>query len=183
MGSFDTDGIICWRMTAVVPSIEHPNAGIQEIDKERSVVMKPQLEKFEREILGWPHISVHPHRFGGREFRFRKAEVGHVHMGGIVDIPFPLSIRNALLAEGLAKEHRWVPDSGWTTFQIRSEEDLEHGLWLMRLSYLRYALRTDDNPRNLFEKEIVDLHLGPRFTSLLAQFIMARQGFTESSGA
>lgn len=133
--------------------------------------MKSQLSKLEKEVSGWPHISVHPHRFGGREFRFHKAEVGHVHLGGIVDIPFPLSIRNALLAEGLAQEHRWVPDSGWTTFQIRSDQDVEHALWLMRLSYVRYALKADNHPRKLFDKETIDLHLNPNFASLLAQFI------------
>jgi hypothetical protein len=31
---------------------------------------------------------------------------------------------------------------GWITFRIRSEEDLKHALWLMRLSYLRYGLKT-----------------------------------------
>jgi hypothetical protein len=133
--------------------------------------MKPQMEKLESEISEWPHISVHPHRFGGREFRFRSAEVGHTHVGGVVDIPFPLSIRNALLAEGLAEEHHWVPDSGWITFPIRDERDVQHARWLMRLSYLRYALKSDLNPRKLLEEESVELRLSPRFTSLLTRFI------------
>ena len=59
------------------------------------------LNRLEDEISGWPNVSVHPHRFGATEFRFGSAEVGHVHTGGIVDIPFPRSIRDALLAEGL----------------------------------------------------------------------------------
>ncbi len=111
------------------------------------------LKKLEDEISKWPHISVHPHRFGGREFRFGTAEVGHVHTGGIVDIPFPRQVRDALLAEGLAEEHHWVPNSGWITFSIRSEQDFKHALWLMRLSYLRYLLKTTTDPRNLFEQE------------------------------
>ena len=41
-----------------------------------------------------------------------------------------------------SEEHRWVPNSGWITFQMRSEKDLSHALWLMRLSYLRYALKS-----------------------------------------
>jgi hypothetical protein len=49
------------------------------------------LKKLEDEVSAWPNISIHPHRFGGREFRFGSAEVGHVHAGGIVDIPFPRS--------------------------------------------------------------------------------------------
>ena len=133
--------------------------------------MKSSLEKLEEEVSRWPDISVHPHRFGGREFRFRKAEVGHVHTGGIVDIPFTRPIHDALLEEGLAQEHHWVPNSGWITFRIRTEQDLKHAVWLMRLSYVRYALKTDTDPRSLFEQESEKLHLSPRFAPLLAQFI------------
>jgi len=129
------------------------------------------LKKLEEEVSGWPHISVHPHRFAGREFRFLRAELGHVHTGGIVDIPFPRSIHDALLAEGLAQEHRWVPNSGWITFRIRSEEDLKHALWLMRLSYLRYALKKAADPRELFEQESEQLRLSPQFKSLLEPFV------------
>jgi hypothetical protein len=92
------------------------------------------LKRLEEEVSAWPQISVHAHRFGGREFRFGSAEVGHVHEGGIVDIPFPRSVRDALLAEGLAEEHCWVPNSGWITFYVRNEEDLNRAVWLLRLS-------------------------------------------------
>jgi hypothetical protein len=129
------------------------------------------LKKLEDDVSAWPHISVHPHRFGGREFRFGSAEVGHVHTGGIVDIPFPRAVRDALLNEGLAEEHRWVPNSGWITFRIRSEQDLTHALWLMRLSYLRYRLKTATDPRRLLENETEELHLSPRFKSLLEAFV------------
>ena len=133
------------------------------------------LKKLEEEISTWPHISVHPHRFGATEFRFGSAEVGHVHTGGIVDIPFPRSVRDALLAEGLAEEHRWVPNSGWITFQMRSEKDLSHALWLMRLSYLRYALKMVSDPRKLFEQESDELHLSPQFKSLLERSCLKPQ--------
>src|SRR5438094_7788705 len=102
----------------------------------------PLLDELENEVSTWAHVSVHSHRFGGREFLFGKAEVGHVHTGGIVDIPFPRSVRDALLANGLAEEHHWVPNSGWTALHVRSEESMKHAFWLIRLSYLRYTLRT-----------------------------------------
>ena len=35
-----------------------------------------------------------PHRIGGREFRFKAAEIGHIHIGGTVDIPFSRSVRD-----------------------------------------------------------------------------------------
>jgi len=130
-----------------------------------------QMRKLEEQVGTWPHVSVHPHRFGGREFRIGNAELGHLHIGGTVDIPFPRAVRDALLADGLAEEHRWVPNSGWTTFQVRNEGDLQHALWLMRLSYLRYALKTSTDPQKLFEEESRELGLSPRFKLLLEPFV------------
>jgi hypothetical protein len=125
------------------------------------------VKRLEEEVSAWPQISVHAHRFGGREFRFGSAEVGHVHEGGIVDIPFPRSVRDALLAEGLAKEHRWVPNSGWITFRVRSEADFNHAVWLLRLSYLRYAMKAAPDPRELLDQQSQELDLRPHFRSLL----------------
>ena len=129
------------------------------------------LKRLEEEVSTWPQIAVHAHRFGGREFRFGSAEVGHVHEGGAVDIPFPRPVRDALLAEGLAEEHRWVPSSGWTTFHVRSEDDFKHAVWLMRLSYLRYALKTAADPRSLLDQQSAELQLSPHIRSLLESFL------------
>jgi luciferase-like monooxygenase len=129
------------------------------------------VKALEDVVSTWSPISVHPHRFGGREFLFGDAEVGHVHTNGVVDIPFTRPVHDLLLTEGLAEQHRWVPNSGWTTFRIRSEQDITHALWLMRLSYLRYALKVATDPRGLFEKESEGLGLSPRFKSLLELFV------------
>ncbi len=137
--------------------------------------MRSHTLSFKKAVSAWPHISVHLHRFGGWEFLFGKAEVGHVHIGGVVDIPFTRAIHDALLEEKLAEEHRWVPNSGWTTFRIRTEKDLEHALWLMRLSYLRYELKSHPDPDLLLKRVNEDLHLSPRLTSLLAQFAPRRR--------
>jgi hypothetical protein len=132
------------------------------------------LKKIEDEISAWPTISVHPHRFGGKEFLFGSgAEVGHIHTRGIVDIPFPRAVRNALLAAGLAEQHHWVPNSGWVTFHLRNgnDEDLGHALWLMRLSYIRYALKTATDSRGMLEQESEELHLTSQFKALLERFV------------
>src|SRR5947199_5408075 len=128
------------------------------------------LTILDQEISQWPHVSVHSHRFGGREFLFGKAEIGHIHIGGVVDIPFTRPIHDALLSEGLAENHHWVPNSGWITFRIRNEQDVKHALWLMRLSYLRYFLKTATDARQVFEEESEKLHLSPGLKSLLYPF-------------
>jgi hypothetical protein len=73
----------------------------------------------------------------------------------------------------------WTKDlqksiSGFPTrVGLRTERDLRHALWLLRLSYVRYALKAEDNPRKMFEQESENLHLSPQFASLLAEFMPA----------
>lgn len=129
------------------------------------------VSRFEEEILKWPNVSAHAHRFGGREFRLGKAEIGHIHIGGILDIPFPKSLHDVLLRDGLAEEHRWVPDSGWITAYVRNDEEWKHGIWLMELSYLRYALKTATDARAMLDKRGVELRLSPEFKLLLEPFV------------
>jgi len=166
-------GLSMYLMDSVEPKGGALNRAVTFGHRKRSqgMWMMKQLKKLEDEISAWPQISVHPHRFGGRAFHFGSAEVGHVHTGGIVDIPFPRSVRDALLADGLAEEHHWAPNSGWVTFGIRSDQDLKHALWLMRLSYLRYALKATPDPRRFFERECEALHLNPQLKSLLEAFV------------
>jgi len=87
-------------------------------------------------VAQWPGITAHPHRFGGTEFKLSNVEIGHIHRGGLVDIPFPRKIKAQLLSEGKASTHHILPDSGWISFWMRADEDLERAVWLMRLSYL-----------------------------------------------
>jgi len=136
--------------------------------------MSHGTERLSEEVVSWPGISVHPHRFAAREYRFGKAEVGHVHFWGDVDIPFPRPVHDFLLERYLAEQHRWVPDSGWITFRIRGDSDVEHAVWLMRLSYLRYALKSAANPSELFETEAQRLHLSPDLMAILSRFIPVR---------
>jgi hypothetical protein len=124
-----------------------------------------------QEVSSWPGISVLPHRFAAWEYRFGKAEVGHVHFWGDVDIPFPRPVHDFLLNHNLAAEHRWVPNSGWTTFHIRGDKGVKHAIWLMRLSYLRYALKSAPDPVRLLETEAGCLHLSPDLATLLSRFI------------
>ena len=129
--------------------------------------------RLKQEVSSWPGISVLPHRFAAWEYRVGKAEVGHVHFWGDVDILFPRPVHSFLLEHSLAAEHRWVPNSGWTTFHIRGDEGVEQAIWLMRLSYLRYALKSAPDPVQLLETEAERLDLSHDLISLLARFIPA----------
>jgi hypothetical protein len=133
--------------------------------------MDSNVNRIKGEVSLWGHISLHPHRFGGEEFRFGEAEIGHLHREGILDIPFSRSIRDALLKRGLAEQHHWLPNSGWVTLRVQSEKDVAHAIRLLRISYLRYQLKQDPDPHDLLERESAVLGLDSRLRSLLEVFI------------
>ncbi len=103
--------------------------------------MRERIEHIKQTVTSWPGMSANPHRFGGLEFNLGKVEIGHIHANGMVDIPFNTKIRTQLLDEKRAEPHHLLPETGWITFYIRSEADVEQALWLFRLSYLFYASR------------------------------------------
>jgi hypothetical protein len=78
-------------------------------------------------LLKWDGIEAHPHRFGGTEFRIGKREIGHIHGDSLVDIPFPMKIRNEIVAAGEASPHHILPETGWVSFYC----DVQHlaGHW------------------------------------------------------
>ena len=85
----------------------------------------------------WPGVEQAPHRFGGLEFRLGRRELGHLHGDRIADLPFPRRVRDELIAEGRARPHHVLPDSGWVTVSIASAEDAEHAIELFQMAYDR----------------------------------------------
>jgi luciferase-like monooxygenase len=131
------------------------------------------LASIRDKILAWPGVTTHPHDFGGTEFRYRGAQIGHIHDGGAVHIPFTRLMHDELLAQGLASEHRWSPNSGWTSFQVDSDEDAKHALWLLRLSYLRYALKGAENANDILDRASNEMSL----TLPMRSFLSSAAGF------
>ena len=106
----------------------------------------------------WPEVTVGPHRFDAVEFRLADHELGHVHRrGGLLDINFPKRLRDALVEEGRTGDHHVVPHSGWTSYRLRSDDDLDGGRWLLRLSYLYRALTRRRHPVGEAVLEAVDV--------------------------
>jgi hypothetical protein len=88
------------------------------------------------EVRSWDGVSEHPHRFGGVEFRLGRRELGHLHPG-LADLPFTRRIRDMLVETGRAQPHHVLPDSGWVSRPLRTEEDAVEAIELFRLSYER----------------------------------------------
>jgi hypothetical protein len=64
-----------------------------------------------------------------------KREIGHVHGNYLVDIPFPKQVRNEIVSSGLAEPNHILPESGWISFYIREESDIEKAIELLKRSY------------------------------------------------
>ncbi len=90
-------------------------------------------------ILRWPGVSAQPHRFGGVEFTLDHREIGHLHGDRLADLPFPMRIRDELVAAGRAQPHHVLPDSGWVSRRIHGQEDVADVIALFRLNYDRLA--------------------------------------------
>jgi hypothetical protein len=94
-------------------------------------------DRIEAEVGSWEGVTVHPHRFGGVEFRLGKRELGHLHGDRLADLPFKRTVRNMLVETGRAKAHHVLPDSGWVSKPIETDEDADEVIELFRLSYER----------------------------------------------
>ena len=86
-------------------------------------------------LTSWPGVISQPHRFGGVEYVIGKREVGHIHGDHLVDIPFPKRVRDQIVAAGRAQPHHILPESGWISFYLRQESDVEQAIALLRESY------------------------------------------------
>ena len=101
----------------------------------------PNAQKIITEnLLEWEGVSVAPHRFGGVEYRLGGRELGHIHGDHLVDIPFPKKERDKIVEGGLAEPHHILPQTGWVSFYLRENGDIEKAIELLRRSY-EIALR------------------------------------------
>lgn len=91
-------------------------------------------------LVSWEGVSITPHRFGGVEYRLGTRELGHIHGDHLVDIPFPKKVRDEIVGAGLAEPHHILPETGWISFYLREEEDVQKAIALLRRSY-EIALR------------------------------------------
>jgi hypothetical protein len=88
----------------------------------------------ESTVRGWPDARVGVHRFGGMGFFFRGRESSHIHGNGLLDCLVGRANRDRLIASGHAFRHHVFPQSGWISFWVRDQEDVEAALELIRIA-------------------------------------------------
>jgi len=89
------------------------------------------------EVSSWEGVETAPHRFGGLELRLGRRELGHLHGDRFADIPLPRRLRDRLVAEGRARPHHVLPDSGWVTVPMDGDGGAETVAEILRLGYER----------------------------------------------
>jgi len=94
-------------------------------------------KRIAREVTSWDGVTSQSHRFGGVEFRVGHRELGHLHDDHLADLPFPIRVRDWLIAEGRAERHHILPESGWVSRRIKGPDDVDAVIELFRLNYLR----------------------------------------------
>ena len=94
-------------------------------------------ERISREVSSWPGVTAESHRGGMIFFHVGRREIGHLHGERLADLPFPVRIREKLVAEGKADLHYLHPRTGWVSYYVRGEADIDRIVELFRLNYGR----------------------------------------------
>lgn len=92
------------------------------------------MSEIETTVREWPEMRVGIHRLGGIGFFFRGKEVSHIHGNGLLDCFVGRANRERLVASGDGLPHHVFPNSGWLSFWIRGEGDVEAALELIRIA-------------------------------------------------
>src|SRR6476469_7200431 len=100
--------------------------------------------EIEEAVASWYGVTVGSHRFGGIEFRVGRRELGHLHGNRLADLPFPVRVRERLVAAGRAESHHVLPESGWVSVRLRRSEDIASVIELFRFNYERGWLMAAD---------------------------------------
>jgi hypothetical protein len=95
-------------------------------------------EQIRKSVMSWTGVEALPHRFGGTEYRYGRKEMGHVHGDRLADLPLPRRLHDEVIADGRAKPHHVLPDTGWVSCWIERPEDVTTVIELLRLQYERY---------------------------------------------
>jgi hypothetical protein len=93
------------------------------------------MDEIEEEVLSWQKTKSGFHKYGGIQFDTGKKEIGHIHSNGLLDILFSKEIKERLIAENKVIEHHIFKNSGWISFFIRTKQDKNAALELLKYSY------------------------------------------------
>ena len=111
----------------------------------RPMVFKKMME-FSRIVKNLADVSTSFHKYGGLQFNVDNKEIGHMHGDGLVDIHLNKKLAQIIILLGLAEDHHVLKNSGWISFPLRRNQDLNI---IVKIAHLGYALRRGNDTGKL----------------------------------
>lgn len=108
-------------------------------------IAQPVEQEIESRVSEWDGVTTETRRNGRVEFMYAGEDIGHVDEDGSLDLPLSIPVREALVAAGRTHTHPTYPKTGWTTFDIGGEDDVEAAVGLLRLAYVYYVLEASND--------------------------------------
>ncbi|MES2279495.1 MAG: luciferase family protein [Bacteroidota bacterium] len=93
------------------------------------------MDSIRADVLRWDGIKITSHKYGGMQFNYSKKEIGHIHGNGLLDMLLNRKIKEQLLQDGRIQDHHSFKNTGWISFWIRTEDDKDYAVELLRLGY------------------------------------------------
>jgi hypothetical protein len=90
------------------------------------------IDEIETEVLSWQHTYVSVHKYGGIQFNIFSREVGHLHGNGLLDILLNREQKSLLMTQYPIEDHHVFKNSGWISFRIRTSQDKQIAIELLR---------------------------------------------------
>lgn len=102
-------------------------------------VTKPEMldwvDEIEKEILELPGVTATIHKYGGLQLNYQQKEIGHIHSNGLLDMPLTMKLKNELMKDGRIQDHHSFRNTGWISFYIRSDNDRQYAVSLLKTGY------------------------------------------------
>jgi Family of unknown function (DUF5519) len=100
-------------------------------------------EQITEEVTSWPGVVAREGERGEFSFKLGKREIGHLHGDRVLHLGFPKAVWHELHDAGRIDYHPVFPGkAGWASRDIRSAEDVEDVIALLRLNYDRARARS-----------------------------------------
>jgi hypothetical protein len=109
------------------------------------------------QVEQWDGVSTVEKRDGATEFTYDGDDFGHVDDDGSVDLPLSSKLRAALVEAGRTEPHPVYKTSGWTTYWVNVEDDVEDAVKCLRLAYVYYVMKASQEEGKEHMAEGIDL--------------------------
>jgi hypothetical protein len=87
------------------------------------------------ETRTWPGVGIETRADGVIQLVLSRGVLARLHAGGLIEIPYPRPVGEALVAAGRVQRHHALPDSGWVNVRLERADQVEDTLALLRLAY------------------------------------------------